>query len=434
MLLRWKILRMFNSGITTKEDYSRQNHIRVINLVFAASGLSTLLMAILFFIVGYFPQGLACVLNAAFFFIPFHLNSKGWHLLSKIITTLFTNCTLLLWCCVFTHQVILNTYFLFMATACIYIYRRDEGIWIFFLVIFSLCCFVVESTYLKDFLPSMNLIRSNHQLNITNFILLTGLICLLISHIGSFVFLAALREKKLSNTKKWLTLSRERLAEQNQDLKTFGAAASHFLQTPLYVIRLYIDRFKHANAADYTPKEEQYFVLIDESLTQMEEFIKGLFSQYNIMEINTKNETIDVLEEMIKIRNVLLQKFPQAAIVLPNERIKIQTNRILLIIIMQNVIENGLKYNDALVPKMDISYITKADSHSFLFKDNGIGIDDAYREKIFSPFMRIDHNKYIGTGLGLAGAKRAAEAINGDLYCEASDSNGSTFRLNIKIK
>jgi signal transduction histidine kinase len=289
----------------------------------------------------------------------------------------------------------------------------------------------MESTHLKTLLPALDLIHESKQLIITNYILLTGLIFLLITNVGCFVFLSGLREQKLSDTKKMLIGSRKKLATQNRDLKSFGAAASHFLQTPLYVSRLFLGKLKAGREEKSDAGAQRYFEMIDESLNQMEDFIKGFFAHYKIMEINSKNEQVDVLAELIRIKEVLLQKFPLAVISLPDEKIKLNTNRLLLIIILQNVMENGLKYNKSKLPEMEVSIIRINTTYSFLFTDNGIGIGQPFIETIFNPFVRIDHHTSEGTGLGLTGAKRAAEAINGELFCESSDGNGSTFRLNI---
>lgn len=430
--LRWLSLRMFNSGITTTEEASRRNHIRIMNLVVAVSFSGTMLMSVIFLTLQLYLQSLACFINAIFFVIPFYLNSKGRLLLSKVVTTIFTNCSLLAWCCIFTHQSLLNTYFLFMATACIYIYSRKEGIWLIFLVVFSLVCFMVESTSLKSLLPSLDLVKDARLLNITNFILLTGLIILLVGHVGSFVFLFSLREKKLSDTKKMLTESRKKLAAQNNDLRAFGAAASHFLQTPVFVSRLFLAKLRNEQKEQPGEKAAGYFEMIDDSLNRMEDFIKGLFSHYRILEMSTAKEDVDIQEELARIRSMLLHRFPAAAVYLPAKKIMLNTNRLLLIIVLQNVMENGLIYNKSAVPQMDVSFIGTKEGISLFFIDNGIGIDAAWHEKIFQPFVRMAQQAHTGTGLGLAGARRAAEAIKGELRCMQSSPLGSTFRLDIK--
>ncbi len=81
---------------------------------------------------------------------------------------------------------------------------------------------------------------------------------------------------------------------------------------------------------------------------------------------------------------------------------------------------------------MSIEYIIKDSVFSLIVKDNGIGINKIYFDKIFEPFKKLNNqNLFIGTGLGLSGAKRAAEKIGGQLFCKDSSLNGSTFQLDL---
>ena len=434
-IIIWKFIRLYSKGITTTESYSEKNNIILLNLVNSISLFSMLAMGVAFLLSGLHLQGIASLLMALFFLYPIYLNTQGKNLSAKIIATILVDGSLMICCCVFNHSSVLNSYFLFMATICMYLYTRKQRKWIVFSVALSAICFIIESTSLKNYLPALNLVTDAHELRISNTILLGGLLLLLIGELSAYVYFAEVREKKLANTRRLLIGSRKKLREQNEDLKAFGAAASHSLQTPIYISRAFIEKIKlHLAGLESPENTGKYFEIIDSGLLQMEHFVTGLFSYYKIIDMNTKIEKIDLSGELLILKKMMLQKYPAADIFLPPQKIIITDNRVMLSVILQNLMENALKYNRSAFPFVRIRTLFNADYFSILVEDNGIGIDEASREKIFHPFVRIPNEEAIeGTGLGLAGAKRAAEVMGARLYCEDSNSSGSVFRLDIPL-
>jgi light-regulated signal transduction histidine kinase (bacteriophytochrome) len=100
-----------------------------------------------------------------------------------------------------------------------------------------------------------------------------------------------------------------------------------------------------------------------------------------------------------------------------------------LSVLLQNLIGNALKYRrDGVAPRIAISAVEKHDEWQFAVCDNGIGFEQEYADKIFGVFKRLHvHDKYGGTGVGLAIAKRVVERHGGRIWAEASPNGGSTF-------
>jgi signal transduction histidine kinase len=104
----------------------------------------------------------------------------------------------------------------------------------------------------------------------------------------------------------------------------------------------------------------------------------------------------------------------------------------LFTIVLQNLIDNGLKYNRSPIPTVSLGYYVKNKRCYLLVTDNGIGIKEEYFNQIFEPFKRVDaSNHFKGTGLGLSGARRAAERIGGSLLCLRSSDQGSVFQFSL---
>lgn len=101
--------------------------------------------------------------------------------------------------------------------------------------------------------------------------------------------------------------------------------------------------------------------------------------------------------------------------------------------VFQNLISNGLKYyRPGTPPKLMISAEENPDHWQFSIKDNGIGIDEEYFDKIFIIFQRLHNNsQYSGTGMGLAITKKIIENMGGKIWLESEEGAGSTFHFTI---
>ncbi|RYG45490.1 MAG: GHKL domain-containing protein [Chitinophagaceae bacterium] len=103
--------------------------------------------------------------------------------------------------------------------------------------------------------------------------------------------------------------------------------------------------------------------------------------------------------------------------------------------LLQNLISNALKYcSNDVKPQIDISAVTVVEDgrkyHVIAVKDNGIGIDSQYKDKIFQMFTRLHgKNEYSGTGVGLSIVKKVVENHNGSYRVESTPGKGSTFMI-----
>lgn len=105
-----------------------------------------------------------------------------------------------------------------------------------------------------------------------------------------------------------------------------------------------------------------------------------------------------------------------------------------IIQVFQNLISNGLKYQSGdQTPEIEISCETLEDEWKFAVKDNGIGIEEEYLEKIFIIFQRLHQkDQYSGSGIGLSICKKIVEYHGGKIWVESSPGQGSTFFFTIK--
>ena len=105
----------------------------------------------------------------------------------------------------------------------------------------------------------------------------------------------------------------------------------------------------------------------------------------------------------------------------------VQVDRVRLIEVVQNLVDNAIKFTlDQPNPYIEIGYTEQPDEQIFYVRDNGIGIDDRYHEKVFVLFEKLDPNS-IGTGVGLALVKRIIEFHQGRVWVESDEETGTTF-------
>ena len=110
-----------------------------------------------------------------------------------------------------------------------------------------------------------------------------------------------------------------------------------------------------------------------------------------------------------------------------------RVNNLQMTQLFQNLIGNALKYNRSAQPQIEIGYEEKCNHWQFFVKDNGIGIDPKFYDRIFIIFQRLHtKNQFSGTGIGLAICKKIVEKHEGKIWVDSTPGQGSTFYFTIK--
>jgi signal transduction histidine kinase len=99
--------------------------------------------------------------------------------------------------------------------------------------------------------------------------------------------------------------------------------------------------------------------------------------------------------------------------------------------VFQNLISNAIKFRTDQQPIINISATQNKNYWTFTVSDNGIGLDETFKEKVFLPFQRIDGNKVKGTGIGLAICKKIVLMHKGEIWYKSTPNKGTTFHFTI---
>lgn len=240
------------------------------------------------------------------------------------------------------------------------------------------------------------------------------------------------KDKTYLKNKAKLFKSNKSIKKINLEIEDFNVAALHSIKTPIYVANDFVKKIhkNHEQNLTYIP---EYGELIDSSITLSKLYIKNLNTYTKIItESNIKNK-FNILEKITLITKIVTKKFEQASINIVCDDFTITTNEFCFLIVIENLLTNGLKYNTSSPKKIEIQ-VTKSEFEvQILVSDNGVGIDPIYYDRIFSPFVRIPHSLQIeGTGLGLSSVKMAATKMNGHVKIKSSSSLGTTFEFTFK--
>lgn len=241
-------------------------------------------------------------------------------------------------------------------------------------------------------------------------------------------------EEVLLTINETLAAQAKELERSNEELEQFAFIISHDLQEPLRMITGFMDQLKRKYEAQLDEKALRYIYFAVDGAKRMKQIILDLllYSRANkpindVEEVNL-NEILSEYRHMR--RKVLLEK---RASIHSDKLPCIDTYRAPLLQIFHNLLDNALKYaKEEVHPQIEIRVKESEKEWEFAIKDNGIGIDEKFYEKIFVIFQRLhNRDRYEGTGIGLSIAKRSVEFLGGEIWVESKVDEGSTFYFTI---
>jgi signal transduction histidine kinase/Flp pilus assembly protein TadD len=241
------------------------------------------------------------------------------------------------------------------------------------------------------------------------------------------------QNKQLRDKNKKIQKQNIKLEQSNEELRRFAFIASHDLKEPLRTIGSYSSLLKRRYKDKLDQDANEFLDYITSGVSRMYKLLNEVLDYSKIEEDELSIETVDVNETIdYVIINLGNQIEKKKATVEKSELPMVKATHTHITQLFQNLITNGLKYNDTESPKILISCATDSNSHVFSVSDNGIGIDMIYKDKIFDMFQRL-HGKdeYEGTGVGLAICKKIVSQYGGDIWMNSEQGQGTTFYFSL---
>jgi PAS domain S-box-containing protein len=245
-------------------------------------------------------------------------------------------------------------------------------------------------------------------------------------------------EKEL---KKQVDESTHELRRSNDDLLHFANVVSHDLREPVRKIKFFNTRLRNEKGMVFNENAKKNLDKIDQSTQRMNNIIEGILAYSTLDKTTQPIEQIDLNEviENIKTDLELIIK-EKGAILITDEFPQIQGAPILISQLFYNLIQNALKFSKADEPPRviitcSVVHIEGRDCAAITIKDNGIGLDAAFAERIFTAFERL-HSKdqYEGNGLGLALCRKIAKRHGGSITAAGEKDKGAEFIVTLPLR
>ncbi|MBA3531448.1 MAG: PAS domain S-box protein [Ardenticatenales bacterium] len=246
-----------------------------------------------------------------------------------------------------------------------------------------------------------------------------------------------------------LRISAAKLEQSNRELQDFASVASHDLQEPLRKIQAFGDRLKAKCGDTMSPEGQDYLERMQSAAGRMQSLINDLLTYSRV---TTKAQPFTPVDLNIIAQEVLIDLEIRVedteGRVDVSELLTLEADPTQMRQLFQNLIGNALKYHRKEVPpvvkvygKLIKGLKQRADGegiiggyYQLIVEDNGIGFEEKYLDRIFTPFQRLHgRNEFEGTGMGLAVCRKIAERHGGNITARSTPGQGSMFAVTLPV-
>jgi chemotaxis family two-component system sensor kinase Cph1 len=247
------------------------------------------------------------------------------------------------------------------------------------------------------------------------------------------VIISDITERK--HAEEALVKKSEDLARSNADLAQFAYVASHDLQEPLRTITRFAQLLEKRYQGKLDQDADEFIGFIVSGTKRMQQIIDDLLTYSRV---NTRSEPLapmkleDALQRAMQNLRIVLEE--SGGEVRYDELPTIAADGTQMTQLFQNIISNALKFHGEKAPQVEISAALKGNDWIFSVRDNGIGIEPKYKDRIFEIFQRLHTSEeYAGTGIGLAIAKKIVERHGGHIWVESELGKGATINFTLPV-
>jgi PAS domain S-box-containing protein len=261
---------------------------------------------------------------------------------------------------------------------------------------------------------------------------------LMLSPLGSgedVLVTAAIRDITARKQAEQLLLQKvQELNRSNEELGQFAYVASHDLQEPLRMVASYTTLLSRRYKGKLGSDADQFIAFAVDGASRMQRLIRDLLAYSRVGstgKVPSETSSEDALERTLTNLSGLIED--SGAVVTHEPLPDVLADELQLVQLFQNLIGNAIKYQRPGVPEVHINAVRNGGTQwVFAVKDNGMGIDAQYFERIFGMFQRLHkREEFAGTGIGLAICKKIVERHGGSIWVESQPDQGSTFRFTL---
>ncbi|MGM0408444.1 MAG: sensor histidine kinase [Bacteroidota bacterium] len=241
-----------------------------------------------------------------------------------------------------------------------------------------------------------------------------------------------LTDVKIAEEKQMIAM--KNMKRSNEELEQFAYVASHDLQEPLRMVSSFTQLLEQRYSDKLDDDAKEFIGYAVDGANRMQKLINDLLNYSRITTQGEEFKIVDLSTILGYASSNLYEKILETNTIVTNDELpKINGDESQMVRLFQNLIDNAIKYKGNLSPRIHVSSKLTPGFWQISVKDNGMGIDPQYSERIFQIFQRL-HGKeeYSGTGIGLAICKRIVERHGGKIWVESTEGEDSEFFFTIK--
>lgn len=412
-------------GIDQNTPDTERQKVRLLNQILTATLPIHIVLIAQDFILRDGPDVLVTMLTLVITIVALWFQSRQWYMLARVYVICFITINMLLLAYLYGPDLKAEYTFLVMAAAVMLLFEGQKGYQIgMYVGLFA--CFEFTA-WMYDHVQHP--FQRNLEFVSYHLIFFASLVaCFLIGRI--FLLnqrrVEAERQKLLKEFQK----KNEELEQANRDLERFAFVASHDLKTPLRNINNFLGLIERRLPKPVNGDLQEYLQIASNNARHMYYLIEDIL-QYSLLENQPEVFAIDLNLIVRRVQAQLATVVKERDAVIHSEDLPIVIgHESQLELLFQNLIENGIKYNESARPEIMIGTRSEGERNLVFIADNGIGIDESYQAKIFDMFYRLHtQDRYSGTGIGLAICQKIIQKHQGDISLESQPGEGSVFQL-----
>jgi light-regulated signal transduction histidine kinase (bacteriophytochrome) len=247
---------------------------------------------------------------------------------------------------------------------------------------------------------------------------------------AQYMRVALERERRSAQSLKQLTQELER---SNRELEQFAYAASHDLKEPLRTVSSYLHLIERRYKAKLDDDGRDFIAFATDGARRMAQLVDDLLIFSRAGRDGMEQEEVDCNELVDRVITGLHAAIEETGAEIVKASLPtVSANRSQLSQLLQNLVSNAIKYRGKIRPRVEIDAETIDGEWRFTVRDNGIGFEMKYAERIFVIFQRLHgRDEYGGTGVGLAICKKIIERHGGRIWAESVLGEGSSFHFTL---
>lgn len=219
------------------------------------------------------------------------------------------------------------------------------------------------------------------------------------------------------------------LEAANKELEAFCYSVSHDLRAPLRHINGFAGMLSEECSGKLSEEGQAHLKVISRASNQMGELIDDLLSFSRISRANLSMKVVDLSEMADSVITMLRETEPDRQVTVTiTQGLTACGDETLLRIALQNLLGNSWKYSDGKPDAhIEVGRTVANEKDAFFVRDNGVGFNMAYKDKLFGVFQRLHGAEFEGTGIGLATVQRVITRHGGEIWGEGEEGTGAVF-------